>query len=133
MNPVSTKPYFLRALYQWCTDNGYTPYLVVSVDSHTRVPQEFVRDGEIVLNINRSATRGLTIENEWIFFSARFAGQSREIAVPVARVVSLFAKETGEGMTFNVEPSQPPQADDGPPDGPDAPTPRGRPTLKVVK
>ena len=131
MTPISTKPYFLRALHEWCSDNAYTPYLVVSVDSHTRVPQEFVRDGEIVLNINRNATRGLTFENEWIFFSARFGGQSREIAVPVARVVSLFAKETGEGMTFSVEPSLPPS--DTPPPEADAAPPRGRPSLKIVK
>lgn len=131
MTPISTKPYFLRALHEWCSDNAYTPYLVVSVDSHTRVPQEFVRDGEIVLNINRNATRGLTFENEWIFFSARFGGQSREIAVPVARVLSLFAKETGEGMTFTVDSSLPPE----PPDesGDSTQIPRGRPSLKIVK
>lgn len=127
MSGISTKPYFLRALYEWCGDNGYTPYLVVSVDEQTRVPQEFVRDGEIVLNISRSATRGLTIENEWIFFSARFSGQSRDVAVPVARVGSLFAKETGEGMTFSVEEAPAPQ-----PPEPTQP-PRGRPNLKVVK
>ena len=128
MSVISTKPYFLRALHQWCSDNGYTPYLVVSVDSHTRVPQEFVRDGEIVLNIDNHATRGLTFENEWIFFSARFAGQSREIAVPVARVVSLMAKETGEGMTFIVEDSLSPE-----PEATEATPPRGRPNLKIIK
>ena len=129
MSATSTKPYFLRALYQWSCDNGYTPYLVVSVDSRTRVPTEYVKDGEIVLNVSPGATRNLVIENDWVFFSARFGGQSRDLSVPVDRITSVFAKETGEGMTFNAIDSEapPPGSDDTPP------PPKGRPQLKVVK
>ena len=127
MTTIPTKPYFLRALYQWCCDNNYTPYLVVNVDEHTRVPPEFVRDGEIVLNISPNATKGLTIENDWVFFSARFGGQSRDLAIPVERVVTLFAKETGEGMSFVPADSPAPRAEEPPH------PPKGRPQLKVIK
>jgi stringent starvation protein B len=125
--PASTKPYFLRALYEWCNDNHHTPYLVVKVDEHTQVPQEYVRDGEIVLNIDAGATRGLVMENDWIFFSARFNGVSRDLAIPVNRVTALFAKETGEGMSFTHSDTQT-QNNPSP-----EPPPRGKPQLKVVK
>lgn len=105
MSESSTKPYFLRAIYEWCTDNGYTPYLAVSVDASTRVPMEFVRNGEIVLNISFSATSGLKMDNDFVNFSARFGGVSRQISVPVANVMAIYANENGQGMAFEVQAS----------------------------
>lgn len=102
MSETSTKPYMLRAIYEWCTDNGYTPYLAAMVDAQTRVPREFVKDGEIVLNISFSATSGLKMDNDVIHFSARFGGVSREISVPVENVVAIYARENGQGMAFEV-------------------------------
>lgn len=100
MSDNSTKPYFIRALYEWCTDQGYTPYLSVQVTGATKVPMEFVRDGSIVLNIAFSATSGLLIDNEAVKFKARFGGVSREIYVPIANVMAIFASENGQGMSF---------------------------------
>ena len=105
MSESSTKPYFLRAIYEWCTDNGYTPYLAVSVDAGTRVPMEFVRNGEIVLNISFSATSGLKMDNDFVNFSARLGGVSRQISVPVANVMAIYANENGQGMAFEVQAS----------------------------
>jgi len=102
MSEISTKPYMLRAIYEWCTDNGYTPYLAVKVDGQTRVPTQFVKNGEIVLNISFEATSGLKMENDSIHFNARFGGVSREIFVPVANVVAIYARENGQGMAFDV-------------------------------
>jgi stringent starvation protein B len=100
MSETSTKPYLLRAIYEWCTDNGYTPYMAAVVDAGTRVPMEFVKNGEIVLNISFSATSGLKMENDLIRFSARFGGVSRDISVPVDNVVAIYARENGQGMAF---------------------------------
>jgi stringent starvation protein B len=102
--PTSQKPYLLRALYEWCVDNGFTPYLAVRVDAATRVPMEFVRKGEIVLNIGPLASNGLRIGNEMIEFAARFGGVSRDIFVPVTAVQAIYARENGQGMTFDPEP-----------------------------
>ena len=102
MPEISTKPYLLRALYEWCTDNGYTPYIVVMVDGTTRVPMEFVKNGEIVLNISFDATGHLKIDNDFIHFKARFGGISREIVVPVENVSAIYARENGQGMAFEV-------------------------------
>ena len=107
MPEISTKPYLLRALYEWCTDNGYTPYLAAMVDGNTRVPREFVKDGEIVLNISFTATSGLKMENDVIHFSARFGGVARDIVVPVENVVAIYARENGQGMAFDVERPKP--------------------------
>jgi stringent starvation protein B len=101
MSETSTKPYLLRAIYEWCTDNGYTPHIAVLVDKRTRVPMEFVKNGEIVLNISFSATSGLKMDNEWITFSARFGGVSRELAIPVDNVAAIYARENGQGMGFD--------------------------------
>ena len=103
MAEVSTKPYFIRAIYEWCSDCGYTPYLSVRVDDRTRVPMEYVKNGEIVLNVSLNATRNLTINNELIQFSARFNGVSREVSIPVERVQGIFARENGQGAFFTVE------------------------------
>jgi stringent starvation protein B len=97
---ASTRPYLIRALYEWCTDNGYTPYVAVRVDSSVRVPQEFVKDGEIVLNISFDATSSLTLGSEFIEFKARFAGTPREIMVPINNVMAIYARENGQGMAF---------------------------------
>jgi stringent starvation protein B len=103
MSETSTKPYLLRALYEWCTDNGYTPYIVVVVDDSTRVPAEFVKNGEIVLNISFEATGNLKIDNDFIHFKARFGGVAREIEVPVSNVSAIYARENGQGMAFEVQ------------------------------
>jgi stringent starvation protein B len=103
MSASSTKPYFMRAIYEWCTDNGFTPYLAVKVSGATRVPMEFVRNGEIVLNISFGATSGLKMDNVAVAFNARFGGVSREIYVPVENVRAVYASENGEGMAFEVD------------------------------
>ncbi|WP_322033593.1 ClpXP protease specificity-enhancing factor [Paraburkholderia sp. J76] len=111
MQEISTKPYLLRALYEWCTDNGFTPHIAVRVDNRTRVPRQFVRDGEIVLNISFEATSQLQMTNETIEFHARFSGKSHKIEVPVSNVLAIYARENGQGMAFPVE-SPPGDADD---------------------
>jgi stringent starvation protein B len=104
MTTISTKPYFLRAIYEWCTDNGFTPYLAVKVFGEARVPMEFVRNGDIVLNVSFGATSALKIDNEAVSFKARFGGISRDIWVPLANVQAIYASENGEGMAFEVSP-----------------------------
>ena len=104
---ISTKPYLLRALYEWCVDNGYTPHLAVKVDSRSQVPSEYVRNGEITLNVSPSAVHKLQMGNELIEFSARFAGVARQISVPVQCIYALYARETGHGMTFDVDAAKP--------------------------
>ena len=153
----STRPYLLRALHEWCTDNGFTPYVAVLVDESVQVPMEYVKNGEIVLNVSYDATGGMTLGNEFIEFKARFGGVPREIIVPVSRVLAIYARENGQGMAFPmpasvksdvaatpsaVAPTPRPSlsavenkhdasdSDDEPPH----PTPQnGRPTLKRVK
>ncbi|PAT37026.1 ClpXP protease specificity-enhancing factor [Vandammella animalimorsus] len=98
----STQPYLLRALHEWCTDNGLTPFLAVKVDGSVRVPPEFVRNGEIVLNISYDATSKLQLGNDYIEFQARFGGVLRHILVPVHRVMAIYARENGQGMAFSV-------------------------------
>ena len=100
MSEQSAKPYLVRALYEWCVEQGYTPYLAVRVNAHTRVPTAFVKNGEIVLNVGPLATHKLTMDNEWTLFNARFNGTSQEVAVPFSAVIGIFAKETGYGMGF---------------------------------
>ncbi len=107
MSETSTKPYLIRAIYEWCTDNGFTPYIAVFVDGNTNVPREFVKNNEIVLNVSFDATSGLDMGNEWIAFSARFGGVSRKIDVPVDNVLAIYARENGQGMAFPVERSIP--------------------------
>lgn len=100
---TSTKPYMIRAMHEWCVDNGLTPHLLVAVDSHTRVPMAYVKDGEIVLNINYSATKNLLIGNEAVTFSARFGGVANDLYVPIHAVKGVFARENGQGMFFQPE------------------------------
>jgi len=103
MAETSTKPYMIRALHEWCTDNGYTPHIVVQVDANTMVPPAHIRDGQITLNIGSLATNRLVLGNEAIEFQARFNGVTENLYVPVGAVTAIFARETGAGMGFEVE------------------------------
>ena len=102
LDATSTRPYLIRALYEWCTDNGFTPYIAVLADDSVQVPREYVKNGEIVLNISFDATSSLKLGNDFIEFKARFAGAAREIMVPVERVIAIYARENGQGMAFPV-------------------------------
>ena len=99
---MAAKPYLVRAICEWCSDNGFTPYLNVKVNGETRVPVAYVKNGEIVLNVSPSATRHLTIDNHGVRFSARFSGTSQEVSVPMSAVAGVFAKETGYGFAFTI-------------------------------
>ncbi|MGI9132352.1 MAG: ClpXP protease specificity-enhancing factor [Rhodoferax sp.] len=158
----STRPYLIRALYEWCTDNGFTPFIAVLVDDSVRVPNEYVKDGEIVLNISFDATSSLKLGNDFIEFKGRFGGVARDILVPVNRVLAIYARENGQGMAFPMLASSESGADavaapaearpatltsvasesaasdaDTPPDTPPPDSPRpgaaGKPALKRVK
>ena len=134
--PLSTNPYFLRALYEWSVDSGLTPYITVRVDESTRVPMAYVKDGQIVLNIGPSAVRGLVMDNEAVSFSARFGGVGHEVYVPVTHVLAIYARETGEGMAFPQQESAASEHGDSeaPTDSSSGPErPKGRPSLRVVK
>lgn len=108
---TSTKPYLIRALYEWCVDNEQTPHIAVWVDGQTKVPMQFVKDDEIVLNIGPNACQGLNIANDWLSFSARFGGVAHDVWVPTGNVLTIFARETGEGMGFELEKSVPDMAE----------------------
>ena len=134
MSEISTKPYLIRAIYDWCADNGYTPYLSVKVDANTRVPMSFVKEGEIVLNISMDAVQQLQMANEDITCNGRFGGVAHKISVPIGAVIGIFAKETGQGLAFQgqesvPEPAGTPRTDETP----DPPPPSGKPRLRVVK
>src|SRR5918992_6395501 len=107
MGERSTKPYLIRAIHEWCSDSNLTPYVSVRVDANTRVPAEYVKNGEIVLNVSYDATHRLTIGNDVVQFSARFNGVSRECSVPIEAVLGIFARENGQGLFF------PPETQDG--------------------
>lgn len=133
----STKPYLIRAIYDWCADNGLTPYLAVLVDDYTQVPQAYVKDGKIVLNISVDAVRNLHLGNDDITCGGRFGGVPHEIIVPVAAVIGIFAKETGQGLVFQGQESiptgeaKPVQRDEG--GEPPEPPPQGKPRLRIIK
>jgi stringent starvation protein B len=129
----SNKPYLIRALHQWCTDFGFTPFIAVFVDARVEVPMEFVKNDEIVLNLSLEACHQLAIENDWISFQARFGGVPRKILVPVSHVLAIYAKENGQGMSFPFDPAQ--ARDPDTPTADDAPEkPKSsRPSLKIVK
>jgi stringent starvation protein B len=130
----SNKPYLIRALHQWCTDFGFTPFIAVFVDSKVEVPMEFVKKDEIVLNLSIEACHQLQIENDWISFQARFGGIPRKIMVPVSHVLAIYARENGQGMSFPFDPSQARDLHiaDASDEGPEKPK-TSRPTLKIVK
>jgi stringent starvation protein B len=159
----STRPYLVRALYEWCTDNGLTPYVAVKVDESVQVPRDHVKNGEIVLNISFDATSALKLGNEFIEFKARFSGKAQDILVPLNRVLAIYARENGQGMAFPLDDSDssgastteknipqsetrgdtgskrvqlvPNDADhsDGEPQPPPRPTDRIKPSLKRIK
>ena len=148
MAEISTKPYLLRALFEWCVDNGYTPHLAVKVDAKTQVPAEYVKEGEIIINISPNAVHKLQMGNDVVEFSARFGGVARQISLPVANIYALYAKETRQGMVFDADgakPVAPMQVDDDavptstkPPAALPAPDPKkpsggGKPTLRRIK
>lgn len=132
----STKPYLIRAIHEWCSDCNLTPYISVRVDAGTRVPTEYVKNGEIVLNIGYDATHRLTIGNDFIQFAARFSGVSRECSIPIDAVLGIFARENGQGLFFAQEPAaaEVPAAASGarPDPAPSSPN-GGKPKLQVVK
>ena len=97
---TSTRPYLIRALHEWCCDNGLTPFVTVSVDNSVQVPREYVKDDEIVLNIGFDATTSLNMGNDYLEFKARFSGAVRDIMVPMDRISAIFARENGQGMAF---------------------------------
>lgn len=134
MAEKSTRPYLIRAIHEWCSESGLTPYISVKVDDHTRVPPEHIKNGEIVLNIGYDATHRLTIGNERIQFAARFNSVSRECSIPVDAVTGIFAKENGQGLFFPREAAQEtgaaPASDATPPA---SPTNGGKPKLQVIK
>jgi len=153
---TSTRPYLIRALHDWCTDNGFTPYIAVQVDRSVQVPVEYVSNNEIVLNVGFDATSGLDLGNDYIQFKARFGGVAREILVPVDHVVAIYARENGQGMAFPAPgplvecapvpgpaPTEPRRGlrlaaseasdDEGDDHPPDAPSGGSRPSLKRVK
>jgi stringent starvation protein B len=153
----STRPYLIRALYEWCSENGFSPYIAVHVDASVQVPLEYVKNGEIVLNVSMDATNGLRLGNDFIEFKARFGGVARDIVVPVTHVIAIYARENGQGMAFpaptpgpvasGAAPAAdtaappaaalravPPEAPAADPPGGDGPgRPGGRPQLKRVK
>lgn len=100
MSTVSTKPYLLRAIWEWCVDQGFTPFLATRVDENTRVPPGYARDGQIVLNLSPDATGQLQMENEYISFQGRFGGVAHSLVIPVANVIAIYARENGQGMAF---------------------------------
>ena len=132
MSDLSTRPYLIRAIYEWCVDSGLTPYLAVRVDEHTEVPLTHVKDGEIVLNMSADAVRNLLMGNEIITCTGRFGGVPFDLMVPVIAVIGIFAKETGQGLVFQGDGPQPPtpSANGGVEDA--KPKPH-RPQLKIVK
>jgi stringent starvation protein B len=132
VSELSTRPYLIRAIYDWCVDSGLTPYLAVRVDEQTEVPSAFVKDGEIVLNIGAGAVRNLEMGNEMITCSGRFGGAPFDLMVPVATVIGIFAKENGQGLVFQGGDPQypPPKAGGG--DNKNGSVPH-RPHLKIVK
>lgn len=142
MTDASLRPYMVRAVYEWCADGGFTPYLAVKVNGATRVPLAYIKNGEIVLNVGHSATRNLTMDNERIQFSARFGGVSHEISVPMEAVSGIFARENGKGMFFEValqdeageavDSSLPMPDKPATEPPPDAPAPK-KPRLTVIK
>lgn len=150
MSKISTKPYLIRAIYEWCSDQGYTPYLAVAVNGRTVVPRAYVQDGQIVLNVSMTATQNLQISNDLVSFQARFGGVAQNISVPIENVAAIYARENGHGMAFEVQLADGDQADAAPDSaaqpvlesddkGPETPSPApakggfGRGHLKIVK
>ncbi|MFD0913646.1 ClpXP protease specificity-enhancing factor [Methylophilus luteus] len=133
---IPTTAYLIRAIHEWCVDNALTPHLLVKVDAQTRVPMAFVKNGEIVLNINYTAVKDLHIDNDAVVFSARFSGVAQHIYVPIGRIAGVFARENSQGMFFEVVDGQSPdpqkRAESAATDAPE-PAAAKKSHLKVVK
>ncbi|MDP1718121.1 MAG: ClpXP protease specificity-enhancing factor [Burkholderiales bacterium] len=129
----STKPYLVRAIHEWCSDSNFTPYLSVRVDAGTRVPMEFVKDGQIVLNLSYGAVKKLTIGNDLVQFTARFNGASRECSIPMEAVIGIFARENGQGMFFQPEAVAEVATSTVDQPSPSAPPTGGKPRLQIIK
>lgn len=137
----SSRPYLIRALYEWIVDNDCTPHLLVNAEyPNVQVPQGFVNDGQIVLNVSPSAVRHLHMDNDAVSFEGRFGGIAHTLFLPAAAVLAIYARENGQGMVFDLEspvvdeePDDEPEPDDDGPSGGEPPRPSGRPSLKVVK
>lgn len=137
----SSRPYLVRALYEWIVDNDCTPHMLVNSDfPAVQVPQGFASDGQIVLNISPSAVRQLHMDNEAVSFEGRFGGVPHSLYVPIGAILGIYARENGQGMVFDLE--SPFEGGDGadleeedgmPPPDSEPPRPSGRPSLKVVK
>jgi stringent starvation protein B len=128
----STKPYLIRALHEWCSDNGFTPFIAVFVDGRVEVPMEFVKNDEIVLNLSSEACHQLDLGNEWVSFQARFGGVPKRVMVPVTHVLAIYARENGQGMSFPFDGAKTPDSSnvsEGSGNGPKKP----RPALTIVK
>jgi stringent starvation protein B len=123
----TTKPYLVRAIYEWCVDNQYTPYVAVNVNSNTQVPMEYVENGEIILNISQNATDDLVMNNDYIQFMARFDGAPRKMQIPMDAVKGIFAKEINQGLTFSIDPEP------GPGPGPENKQSTDQPMLEQKK
>lgn len=136
----SSRPYLIRALYEWIVDNDCTPHLLVNAEyPGVRVPPGFANDGQIVLNASPTAVRDLHMDNQAVSFEGRFGGVAHSLYLPSEAILAIYARENGQGMVFDAEPHTASQAeeqgpeDDGPDDGGEPPRPSGRPSLKVVK
>jgi stringent starvation protein B len=140
-NLPTTKPYLIRAIHEWCSDNGFTPHIAVRVDNRVRVPREHVKDGQVVLNIGLEATGGLRINNDLVTFQTRFSGVAHDISFPIGNVAAIYARENGAGLAFepeNIKADAKPESEPVPGDSPDPDstpprTPPGRPKLQRIK
>ena len=128
----SSRPYLMRALYDWIVDNGCTPFVLVDAHcSGVEVPQQYVKNGQIVLNVSPGAVANLLMSNDDLRFRGRFGGVPVEIVAPMAAILGIYARENGQGMVFEPEtPGAPPPGDGG---SPEPAAPAGRPSLRVVK
>jgi len=129
----STKPYLIRALHEWCSDNSFTPFIAVFVDGRVEVPMEFVKNDEIVLNLSSEACHQLDLGNEWVSFQARFGGVPKRVMVPVTHILAIYARENGQGMSFPFDGAKTPDPSNVSEGSGDAPKKVPRPTLTIVK
>jgi stringent starvation protein B len=132
---TSTRPYLIRAIYDWASENNLTPHLLVDATMQgVSVPEQYITDGTITLNVSMSSVRGLELGDEWVLFSARFAGKEMNIEVPIPAVQAIYARENGQGIFFPQEEDEGPEPDDsGDNDIKDKVAKPDRPALKVIK
>jgi stringent starvation protein B len=134
MGMNSMRPYLLRALHEWIVDNGFTPFLLVDTsDEKVEVPRQYIENGKIILNVSPMAVQGLTMDNDWVSFSARFSGRAFSVFIPVNSVLAIYAKENGKGMFFQAENSEETPTAEGDSPQPEPPPRRAKPVLRRVK